>query len=174
MNGRKVSGKEMAIYTVHEPPLKRYETAADPERFAFVRDGFSVWAFLLAPIWMLRHRMWLVLIGYIVTILLVEIGLRLLGVSGTARTVVGLLVSLLVGIEAATLHRFTLGRRGFSNVGLVAGDDPEAAERRFFETWVRRDAAAPAPPQSSSVTPPRVATTSPEVIGLFPEPGAQR
>ena len=49
----------MAVYTVHEPPLKRYETDADPERFVFVRDGFSFWAFLLGPLWMLRHRMWL-------------------------------------------------------------------------------------------------------------------
>ena len=166
----------MAIYTVHEPPLKRYDTVTDPERFKFVRDGFSFWAFLLAPIWMLRHRMWLVLIGYVATIVLVEIGLHLLGASGTARTVVGLLVSLLVGIEAGTLLRFTLGRRGFSNVGLVAGDDLEAAERRFFDTWVRRDAAAPSasPPSPPVTPPPRVTTASPEVIGLFPEPGAQR
>ena len=52
------------IYTVHEPPLKADETRADPERFVFVRDGFSFWAFLLAPLWMLRHRLWLVLLGY--------------------------------------------------------------------------------------------------------------
>ena len=25
-------------------------------RFVFVRDGFHFWAFLLAPLWMLRHR----------------------------------------------------------------------------------------------------------------------
>ena len=56
----------MAVYTVHQPPLKKYEAAPDPERFAFVRDGFSFWAFLLGPLWMLRHRMWLVLLGYIV------------------------------------------------------------------------------------------------------------
>ena len=36
----------MAVYTVHQPPLKKFEAAADPERFAFVRDGFSFWAFL--------------------------------------------------------------------------------------------------------------------------------
>src|SRR5258708_6987549 len=53
----------MSVYTVHEPPLPAGAAASDVERFAFVRDGFSWWAFLLAPLWMLRHRMWLVLIG---------------------------------------------------------------------------------------------------------------
>ena len=54
----------MAIYTVHEPPLKRDETEPDPDRFVFVRDGFYFWAFLLTPLWMLRHRLWLVLVCY--------------------------------------------------------------------------------------------------------------
>ena len=40
----------MAVFTVHEPPLKRYETEPEPERFAFVRDGFSFWAFVLGPL----------------------------------------------------------------------------------------------------------------------------
>ena len=34
----------------------------DPERFVFVRDGFHFWAFLLAPLWLLWHRLWLVLV----------------------------------------------------------------------------------------------------------------
>src|SRR6476660_3985649 len=54
----------MSIYTVHEPPLKADASTPDPDRFAFVRDGFSFWAFLLAPLWMLRHRLWLVSVGY--------------------------------------------------------------------------------------------------------------
>ena len=56
----------MAIYTVHEPPLRTGAAAPDPERFIFVRDGFSFWAFLFGPLWMLRHRLWLVLLLYIV------------------------------------------------------------------------------------------------------------
>ena len=40
--------------------------------------------------------------------------------------------------EAATLRRFTLGRRRWRNVGIVVGDDMETAERRFFDAWVDR------------------------------------
>jgi hypothetical protein len=56
----------MPTYTVHAPPPKARETASDPDRFRFVRDGFYFWAFLLAPLWLLAKRLWLALLGYIV------------------------------------------------------------------------------------------------------------
>ena len=55
----------MPTFTVHAPPPKIGDSAADPERFVFVRDGFYFWAFVLAPLWLLLHRLWLVLAGYI-------------------------------------------------------------------------------------------------------------
>jgi len=58
--GKKASN--MSVYTVHVPPATA-QTAPDPGRFVFVRDGFSFWAFLLGPVWMLWHGMWLVLVG---------------------------------------------------------------------------------------------------------------
>ena len=154
----------MAVYTVHEPPLKRDQTAPDPERFVFVRDGFAFWAFVLGPLWMLRHRLWLVM------------------------AVVSFLIALLVGLEATTLRRFTLTRRGWKNVGIVVGDDLDAVERRFFDAWVgspRQDieprhaasstSAVPIlrRPQGSLQASPQAPGSS-EVIGLFPEPGAPR
>src|SRR6187200_850743 len=74
----------MPIYTVHQPRLRKYETAPNPERFAFVRDGFSFWAFLFGPLWMLRHRMWLVLIGYAIVAAMLFGGLRWAGASGVS------------------------------------------------------------------------------------------
>ena len=168
----------MSIYTVHEPPLKAGESTPDPDRFVFVRDGFSFWAFLLAPLWMLRHRMWIVFIGYVVLFAGLQIALHLLGASGTVKVLASVLLALLVGIEGGTLRRFALGRRGWSNVGIVVGDNLEMAERRFFDSWVNRSsakqesAALPAPP----ALPPsyRRAPASPDIIGLFPEPGTPR
>jgi hypothetical protein len=173
----------MAIYTVHEPPQKAEGSGPEPERFVFVRDGFSFWAFLLAPLWMLRHRMWLVFLGYLVVTIALQVALGLIGASATVMTVVAALLSLLVGFEAATLRRFTLGRRRWTNVGIVVGDDTETAERRFFDAWVDRGGsdtvawASPPPASAATVlTPPltRRPSASPDVIGLFPEPGASR
>jgi hypothetical protein len=126
----------MAVYTVHEPPPKRYQSEPDPDRFVFVRDGFSFWAFLLGPLWMLRHRMWLVLIAYVVLAFGLRFCLQRLGAEGAVPAVVGLLVALLVGFEAGSLRRFTLSRRRFTNVGVIVGDDREVAEQRFFDAWI--------------------------------------
>lgn len=163
----------MSVYTVHEPPAWRGSAAADAERLAFVRDGFSVWAFLFAPLWMLRHRMWLILLGYVVVSIGLEILLRLFGASRFSIAVIGLLISLLIGLESGTLRRFTLSRRGWRNVGIVSGDGREAAERRFFDMWLRRASPPPMPPASPSGAARMPAAPSPrpatDVLGLFPE-----
>jgi hypothetical protein len=175
----------MAVYTVHQPPLRAGATSPEPERFVFVRDGFSFAALLFGPLWMLRHRMWLVLLGYGVVVAGLSLVLHL-HASGTVGAIVWALVALLLGFEAGTLRRFTLSRRGFRNVGIVVGDDLELAERRFFDSWVRkdwvgRDAAGrndspgPAAPGGGApaLTPaPRMPRSTPDVLGLFPEPGA--
>ena len=158
----------MAVYTVHEPPPGRYEGAPDPERFAFVRDGFSLWACLFGPLWMLRHRMWLVLLGYVIVVIGLEFAQQALRVSSSATFIVSLLLMFLVGFEAATLRRFTLGRRKWVNIGVIVGDDLESAERRFFDTWIKSGAATPA--LLAAPAPRQLLPAATDVIGLFPEP----
>src|SRR5690242_8283762 len=170
----------MSIYTVHQPPLESGAVAAEPYRFVFVRDGFSWWAFLLTPLWMLRHRLWLALAVYFLVSVALDAGLRTLGASVLTLVLTSLLISLLAGLEAGTLRRFKLARRHWRNIGVVTGDDVEDAERRFFDVWIRqapaRRAAAPASiAASGSAAPPAPPPGAPSgVIGLFPEPGAHR
>lgn len=163
----------MPVYTVHEPPPRKNEVTVDPDRFVFVRDGFGFWAFLLAPLWMLWHRLWLVFLGYLLTMVAVETVLYVVGASATVKFLVGFLVSLLVGIEAASLRRWTLTRRGARALGVVVGDDLEMAEQRFFDSWVRRETPQ-AVERIPTVSGLRLPPASPSVIGLFPEPGAPR
>ena len=162
----------MPIYTVHEPPAKAGEDSPDPARFAFVRDGFSFWAFLLTGLWMAWHRLWLVLIGYIAVSIALPTLVYLSVGPGSVMLATGFLLSLLVGFEAATLRRFTLARRGWKTAGIVVGEDAEAAERRFFDVWITGNGGRPAAPAGMML--PRRASEASEVIGLFPAPGAQR
>jgi hypothetical protein len=165
----------MAVYTVHQPPLPANASSPPPERFVFVRDGFSRAAALIGPLWMLRHGMWLVLLGYAVVLVLLGGVLRLVQGTEAASVSVSLLLALLIGFEAGTLRRFTLARRRFRNVGVVVADDVELAERRFFDAWVNAAAAGePAPASSGMPASFIVPRGSPDVIGLFPEPGAPR
>lgn len=169
----------MSVYTVHEPPGRGAGSVPAAERIIFVRDGFSFWAFLFAPLWMLWHRMWLVLIAYAAVVAAIEASMVRVGASRTVIAVISLFISVLVGLEASTLCRVALRRRGWHNVGIVSGDDVEDAERRFFAVWLQRgqsqSAARPAasPSQHSVPLTARAARPS-EIIGLFPESGSRR
>jgi uncharacterized protein DUF2628 len=162
----------MAVYTVHEPPRRNDDALVRTERFAFVRDGFSWAAFLFGPLWMLRHRLWLALILYLVAVAGLGAALRAVG-AADAGIAITLLISLLVGFEASSLRRYGLHRRKWKTLGVVVGDDLESAERRFFDAWaagpVRRPSAPPPPSPQGAAMP----GSSGSIIGLFPEPGAR-
>jgi hypothetical protein len=170
----------MAVYTVHQPPLGKTENTPDPARFTFVRDGFYLWGFLLSVFWMLRHRLWIVAVLFVAIAILLEVGLRYAGVSSGLRSLILFALAFLVGLEGATLRRWTLKRRGYTNVGVVVADNQDDAERRFFVNWQagKRPNAAPPPAQAESVVRapaplqraiyPR--TEASGVLGSFPEP----
>jgi hypothetical protein len=169
----------MPTFTVHAPPPREGEKTSAAERFLFVRDGFYFWAFVLTPLWLLLRRLWLAFMIYVIGYGSIVIGLGLLRASASAQLLVGLLTALLIGFEASSIWRWTLIRRGWSMLGFVVGDDAETAEQRFFTEWNKR-AANIEPAQPPSIEPKysipvRRGPPSPaDVIGLFPEPGAQR
>ena len=168
----------MRIYTVHEPPRRDDELLAHTARFRFVRDGFHFWAFLLAPLWMLRHRLWLEFIVYALLVGGVTFALRRLGVAETAGLWVALLLAVLIGIEASSLRRWKLARSGYENLGVVVAKDLEEAERRFFDGWISNAGRLTTP---TSEPPPAAAQPSPfdrpapssDIVGLFPQPQAR-
>ncbi len=168
----------MPTFTVHEPPRRRQESVADPERFLFLRDGFYFWAFVLAPLWLLVHRLWLALVFYVVLNFAFGTAMFLIGAPSPVKFLASFLIALLIGFEAATLWRWTLGRRRWKTLGFVVGEDAEMTERRFYAEWANRAVAPRAPsspPEPKYATPIRRGVPSPsDVIGLFPESGAQR
>lgn len=166
----------MPTYTVHAPSSLS-DAASSPERFMFVRDGFHFWAFVLAPLWLLLHRLWLALLIYVVGYGALSFGFAFAPVSSSTQLIVALLIALLMGFEASSIWRWTLNRRGWATLGFVVAEDAETAERRFFAEWQKHAADAPSVPATEPrySAPVRRGPPSPsDVIGLFPEPGGQR
>ena len=167
----------MPTYTVHAPPARTSDSSGAPERFQFVRDGFYFWAFVLAPLWLLRHRLWLALLMYVVGYGVSGVGMALLRVPPNVQLIAGTLAAALIGVEASSIWRWTLTRRGWTTVGFVVGEDAETAERRFYGEWCKRSPDTPAKTNSAEPiysTPVRRGSPSPsDVIGLFPEPGGR-
>ena len=165
----------MPTFTVHAPPRREGEAPASPERFAFVRDGFHGWAFLLAPIWLIAYRLWLALALYVLVTVAVAAGPAFIGASYSAQGVAAFVIALLVGFEASSLRRWTLTRRGWATLGFVVGEDQDVAERRFFTQWAAGGSKLPEPLVPATPAPVRRGPpTGRDVIGLFPEPGQNR
>ena len=162
----------MSVYTVHEPPRRDEDALAHTARFVFVRDGFHVWAFVFGPLWMLRYRLWLEFIAYGLVAVGLTYALDRFGVPAAAAPA-AILLALLVGMEASSLRRWKLSRRGFANLGVVVGNSLEEAERRFFDGWVAEpeQPAAPAAPSPFARQPSTPgAASSNDIVGLFPQP----
>ena len=175
----------MPAYTVHAPVTNDAAVAAT-ERFAFVRDGFHFWAAVFGPVWLVWHRLWLALIGWIIIVIAIDVGMARLGAGGTAIFLTNVLIALLTGFEASSIRRWTLSRLNWRQLDIVVADSEESAERRFFDRWTAKqrlindqsavDRGAPPPtrdiPGQPFSRPPPLPRN--EIIGLFPEPGASR
>ena len=55
----------MLTFTVHEPPNPPADRVDRAEGLVFIKDGFSWFAALFAPLWLLVHRLWWPLLGYV-------------------------------------------------------------------------------------------------------------
>jgi hypothetical protein len=161
----------MTIYAVLAPPARAGSTDLEPDRFRFIKEGFCWPAFAIAIPWLIWHRMWLVLILYVlVTVAVFALaGHAPLPVAWTAMVLFGVLV----GLEGNNLRRWTLERRGFRFLGVAGGDRRDEAEYRFFATWT----APQAPDETQKPTATKPFAPIPagvgEIIGLFPSPGAR-
>jgi Protein of unknown function (DUF2628) len=176
----------MPVYTVHAPQSYGADLRAT-DKFTFVRDGFHLWAMIFGPLWLIWNRLWIATLGWIVVIAVLDVGLARLGAGRSAIWFADILVAILLGLEAATLQRWTFSRGNWRQLDIVVADDEDAAERRFFDRWTagRRgagydplsvDRGGPPPtrdiPGSAFSKPPPLPEGS--IIGLFPEPGGQR
>jgi len=102
----------MTVFTVHQPLPRKTEDVAPPERFAFVRDGFYFWAFLLGPLWMFWNRLWLVLVLYLAGTAAIQAALWALGISSGVKFAVAFLIAILVGCGRWSSPTCTSAPRG--------------------------------------------------------------
>jgi hypothetical protein len=155
----------MARYTIHLPAMAPREAAL--ERAIFVRDGWSWGAFLLGPFWLFRHRHWGGGMLALIATLALLAGIALLPIPAGARLLAVLALQVLFALEGSSLRRAALRAAGFEEAGLVAGQNRDEIEYRFFAGALPGgDAdAGPLPPPAAPVP---GAMPSP-VLGLFPE-----
>jgi Protein of unknown function (DUF2628) len=162
----------MQTYTVHEGPSHPTDRVDRAEALAFVKDGFSLQAFLLGPIWLMAHRLWLGLAAYAAVAVIILAANEWLGLPAISTVIVFLGLHAVIGFEADTIERTSLEQQGWTSLGSVSGTSALDCERRFFETWlhdqpvlVDRDAPSRPAPLPPPAPPPRTATARGAVAG---------
>ncbi len=126
----------MQTYTVHEPPNASADRADRAESLVFIKEGFSWGAALFGPLWLLAHRLWWPLLGYLVAWAAIE-AVRLAAVVD--QRWIGLVLialNLLLAFEGDSLRRWGYQRRGWRMLGASNGRNRNECERRFFDAWL--------------------------------------
>lgn len=136
---------------------------------AFVPEGFSLTAFLFGPFWLAWHRLWLELLAWLVVFALLASGTpRFIG-SGMS-FLIGVLLQVLLALEANNLRRGGLARRGYRFIDVAAGARRDDAERGFFQRWIEGRARVPAQAAPADQVSPPPPDPQSEILGVFPLP----
>src|SRR6266702_954660 len=120
----------MPVFTVHGLSANGGDIRLT-DKFVFVRDGFHFWALVFGPLWLVWNRLWLATIGWIIVSIALQLGLASLGAGRLTIWSVDVMVALLMGLEAASLQRWTYSRGNWRQLAIVVADDEESAEQRF-------------------------------------------
>ncbi len=127
----------MRIYTVH------LAAGAAQSEALLIKEGFSWPAFLFSALWALWHRMWWIALLFIGLMLGVGLIMELAGLGEALQGAASLGLAVIIGGMANDFRRSHLEKRGFTERGVIAAGDREAALYRYLE--VARTHRAPAP-----------------------------
>jgi len=117
----------MTVYSVHVR-----DTGLKPN-LALVKDGFSWPGAIFGFIWALVIGAWDVALVLFGVQLVAGVAVPLLIGDPTSQTVVQLGVSVVIGLIANELRRWSLDRRGMYEDAVVTAHDKEEAERRYLD-----------------------------------------
>ena len=108
----------MRVYTAH---------TSETDGPVLVREGFSAWALVFGPFWLLAQRAWVA--G--VLALCADIAIALL--PSPASTILSVALSFAIALFGRDLVRWSLSRRGYLLAHVVAARNDDEALARLLE-----------------------------------------
>jgi hypothetical protein len=157
----------MTTFTLHLPREARPGDPTALDQAELVKDAFSWGAFIFTFLWFFFHRLWLAGFAVLAGLIAFWAALNLLDVHPAAAALAQLLLQVLIGLEANSLRRWTLARRGLALADVVTAADRDEAEAKAFARWLEQ---RPAPIRNPAPAPVLSTPRRPEpVIGLFPD-----
>jgi hypothetical protein len=158
----------LATYTLHVPQGSYPGEVHALDDARVVRDGFQWGAFVFSFLWFFWNRLWLAGFAVLAVAILLQVGVSFLPVGPLASFWTQVFLSLLIGLEASSLQRWTHERRGRPAVALVSARDESEAEEKCFEQWLSRRGEPGSRLSPASTTHTGDVTREP-ALGLFPQ-----
>jgi hypothetical protein len=162
----------MAIYAVYLPLGDSPLRAADQAKL--VRQGFNWNAFLMTPVWALRHGLWRALALWLGWTLAVASAVAFAGLDPASSFVLYGLGALAFGLEADQFRQAGLTRSGYFLQALTQGGSTPEAEIVYFRSRADLNVLpAPRPPAKRAVAAShgahwRASALETDFLGLFP------
>lgn len=163
----------MATYRVFKFEHALPDQKAAGENIRVVKDAFSLFALVLPIVFILWHRLWLLLIFYLGATLIVFALSN--AINPGMAFFLNLLFGLYIGLEGTAYIAAKLGFNGWAEVGAVMASDDEEAELRALarygevgEAQANDQVKLPTPPQATPAPQPlfqKRIKTVPAVIG---------
>ncbi|AVX02821.1 DUF2628 domain-containing protein [Maritalea myrionectae] len=118
----------MRLYSIYEKMID------DEQELVVVPDKFSWFAALLTPVWCIVHLMWLELLAYVGVAFI--LGFVTFFVGEDASWWIGILVAILIGLEAGSIRGRFLERKGYVLKAIVPSSSSDDAAYRYTATRV--------------------------------------
>lgn len=136
------------VYSAVEAPER-------PKDVTLVKEGTSLFAFIIPLIWLLYHRLWLCALGYVAVVMstgaLIEFLTEDASIAAVLHAQLLILFNIWVAFEANALYSNELEYKGMQLVDLIRAPSKDHALLRFFDHMV---------PVSSSVSSPVVSSVA--------------
>lgn len=113
----------MRFFSIHTRPGRGPDGAGSlllPPETRVIASGFSWAAALFTPIWLIWHRLWWGLAGYVGLMLALGLLYAWVDIADPADLLVGIAMAFLFGASAAELRRWSLARQGWRLAAMVA------------------------------------------------------
>jgi len=128
----------MRLYSIFEKAVE-----GDEDELVVVPDKFSWFAALLTPIWCIVHLMWLELLAYVGVAFI--LGFVTFFVGEDASWWIGIMVAILIGLEASSIRSRFLERKGYVLKAIVPSSSSDDAAYRYMATRIFAHSRQPAP-----------------------------
>jgi|GEM_PF-6087454 len=124
----------MQTYTIHAPMEDNRSLEERAMDYQFIKEGFSIWAALFGPFWLLMKGMWLETLSYFLAAIGLGLVLQLLGFNEEAISAFIMGANFIFALFARDIERLHFERSGFKLISVVNGKTKDECEARYFRS----------------------------------------